>query len=274
MRLLPPLPWLLVAATVAARPLTEAHTSSLNCTAFCKYYVECLCGSPIPAKDQCLSCIAKSYANFSDPKVVSIPCGWSRAVSICGGTPPGPPTPAPPPPPPLPPPFPPNIKQHYHVSTTQGSDSNDGSAAHPFKTIQKCADVSQAQAEGTECSILRGTYRESVAFSATSKTNPSLFRAASVTDTPPVISGLDVVTNHDWTVYKGAIYKTQLHLSASNTPFELEQLFMNGVMMIEARWPNVGDPVKDFPLNMLDPTKWETTGSHRSKLRKIALVLQ
>ncbi|MDO8647579.1 MAG: LamG-like jellyroll fold domain-containing protein [Candidatus Diapherotrites archaeon] len=46
----------------------------------------------------------------------------------------------------------------YYVSTA-GVDSNPGSQASPFRTIQKCASVAVA---GDTCLILPGTYRESV----------------------------------------------------------------------------------------------------------------
>lgn len=48
--------------------------------------------------------------------------------------------------------------KHYYVSTT-GSDSNDGSLAHPWKTIQKAANTLTA---GQTVHIMAGTYYEQV----------------------------------------------------------------------------------------------------------------
>ena len=46
-----------------------------------------------------------------------------------------------------------------YVDSTSGDDSNDGSAAHPFRTAQHCQNQATA---GTTCVLRAGTYRESI----------------------------------------------------------------------------------------------------------------
>lgn len=87
-----------------------------------------------------------------------------------GGTaPPGPPPPpppgGPPPPPPpgpggaaLPPPLPPSTGQTFYVATT-GNDSNPGTLAQPWRTVQKALNTLQA---GQRALVRAGTYPESL----------------------------------------------------------------------------------------------------------------
>jgi hypothetical protein len=72
-----------------------------------------------------------------------------------------------------------------------------------------------------------------------------------------LLSGLETVKS-EWSLFKGQIYQTKLPQTLSAP---IEQLFVGGTMMVEARWPNVGSPTKDFPLNMLDPSHWELQGN-------------
>jgi hypothetical protein len=78
--------------------------------------------------------------------------------------PPGPP-PQPPPPPPiggggaaLPPPLPPSTGQTYYVATT-GSDSNPGTSAAPWRTVQRALNLLQA---GQRALVRAGTYTENL----------------------------------------------------------------------------------------------------------------
>ena len=69
-----------------------------------------------------------------------------------------------------------------YVDSTSGDDSNDGSAAHPFRTAQHC----QNQATlGTTCVLRAGTYRESISINK----NSVAFRG----DGAAVLSGLDLL---------------------------------------------------------------------------------
>jgi hypothetical protein len=93
---------------------------------------------------------------------------------------------------------------------------------------------------GDTCLIRAGVYRETVTVvNSGTAGNPITFKAypgESVT-----ISGADLVTP-EWTPYSGHIYRTNLawNLDVRNgTQVTGNQIFVDGLMMPEARWPNV-----------------------------------
>ena len=116
-----------------------------------------------------------------------------------------------------------------------GNDSNPGTLAQPFRTIQRCADTILA---GYTCYIRSGTYRETVVPVNSGQPGlPITFRP--YPGEVATISGADIVNG--WSVHSGSIYKT------SGMNWDLgqgkNQLFVDGQMMTEARWPNTGtDP--------------------------------
>jgi autotransporter-associated beta strand protein len=112
----------------------------------------------------------------------------------------------------------------YYVSPT-GSDSNPGTFAQPFRTIQKAADTVQA---GDEAIIRGGTYRETVTL-RDSGTSTAPIRFQAYAGESATITGLDVVSG--WAQYSGSIYQTSLTNPVS-------QVFVGGKPMTEARWPN------------------------------------
>lgn len=119
----------------------------------------------------------------------------------------------------------------YYVATT-GNDSNPGTLASPFRTIQKAASVAAA---GDTVYIRAGTYRETVTpANSGSSGNPITFQPYN--GETVTISGAEPVTA-GWTNHSGSIYKSTTSLGS--LPAEKKQLFVNGEMMVEARWPNV-----------------------------------
>lgn len=128
-----------------------------------------------------------------------------------------------------------------------GSDSNPGTTTQPFKTIQKAASV--APANGTVI-IRAGTYRETII----PVNNQVTFQAEGAV----TISGLNQVTT-PWTVHNGQIYKTSVtlpvngfqHNLTSNTTIVANQVFKDGNMMFQARWPKVNS-IED----LIDRTKY------------------
>ena len=132
----------------------------------------------------------------------------------------------------------------YFVATT-GSDSNAGSSAAPFLTIQKCATIAVA---GDTCQIGAGIYRETVtpAHSGTA-TAPINFAAAS--GAKVTVDGTDAVSG--WSLDSGHIYKTAVTLAGSaaatysstefptNTDLWANQLFSGseGTAIPEAAYP-------------------------------------
>lgn len=106
-----------------------------------------------------------------------------------------------------------------------GKDTNPGTIAQPFRTIQKCA---TSVAGGGTCQVRAGTYRESV-------TPNSGIAITSYDGEEVTIDGSDPVTG--WKLYKGSIYKANVTLSAGDA----NQVFVGRQMMTEARWPDGND---------------------------------
>ena len=114
----------------------------------------------------------------------------------------------------------------YCVAPT-GDNAWPGTRAKPFRTIQKAADVMQP---GDTCTVRGGTYREAVRPKRSgAEGTPIRFIAAK--GERVVLDGTEPVTG-EWTRHKGSIFKARL---AEPT----EQLFVDGKMQIEARWPNM-----------------------------------
>ncbi|WP_346883570.1 right-handed parallel beta-helix repeat-containing protein [uncultured Algibacter sp.] len=112
--------------------------------------------------------------------------------------------------------------KNYYVSTT-GKDSNNGSQASPFKTIQKAADVMSA---GDVCIIFGGVYRETVIV----KDNNVTFRRFD--NKKVTVSG--TVKLNNWTNYKNGIFKA--NYSGAETQYTM--LFVDFKHQQMARWPN------------------------------------
>lgn len=120
----------------------------------------------------------------------------------------------------------------YYVAQEDGSDFYNGlyptylgENNGPFKTIQKAAST---MLWGDTCYIRNGTYRETV-IPVNSGTTYINYDGES-----PVISGCDLFAPRAgcaWSQYNGSIYVCQ-------TDQSFEQLFVDGRMMNEARWPN------------------------------------
>jgi hypothetical protein len=118
----------------------------------------------------------------------------------------------------------------YHVSPT-GSDDNPGTVKRPFATIQKAAEVMVA---GDTCFIGAGTYRETVRPKNNgSEGAPIVFKADAGQQV--IIDGTDPVRG--WKRHKGDVYEAKMtwDLGPNN------ELFFDGRMVDEARWPNNRD---------------------------------
>lgn len=123
----------------------------------------------------------------------------------------------------------------YYVAI-DGSDKNPGTISKPFKTIQKAASI---MSSGNTCYIREGVYRETVTPTNSGVQNAPI-RFIAYNDEVVTISGADIL-NADWSVYKGAIYK-------ATTMLKFKQLFVDGKMMNEARWPNTEvDSLSNMP---------------------------
>ena len=116
----------------------------------------------------------------------------------------------------------------YYVATN-GSDSYAGSLSKPFKTIQKAANIAQP---GDTVFVRGGTYRETVRPSRSGTgSSPIAFKAYG--SEKVTISGADVVSG--WSKHSGSVYKAKQGWDLGTGQ---NQVFVDGQMMIEARWPN------------------------------------
>lgn len=114
----------------------------------------------------------------------------------------------------------------YYVSLA-GDDANPGTEHKPFRTMQKAADVMKA---GDSCYIRGGRYHEAVVISGLKGTADKPITFTSYQDEAVTLDGTEPIKGK-WQKYKGKIYKTKLTK-------DIWQLFVDGKMMISARWPN------------------------------------
>ena len=114
----------------------------------------------------------------------------------------------------------------YYVAPT-GDDNAPGTKESPFHTVQKAADTMVA---GDTCFLREGTYRETVRPKEFGQEG-SPIRFVAYPGEKAIIDGTEPVDGN-WTLHKGKIYKTTVARP-------IVQLFVDGKMMIEARWPNV-----------------------------------
>jgi hypothetical protein len=129
----------------------------------------------------------------------------------------------------------------FYVGGDGASDHNPGTASEPFATIQKAATVATA---GSTVKIRTGTYRETIIPSNSgSEGNPIIFEPDG--DAVVTVSGADIADG-DWTQHDGNIYKKTIEMTkgynaymTNNTTLMANQVFVNGEMMTEARWPNI-----------------------------------
>ncbi|MDB5300059.1 MAG: carbohydrate-binding cenc domain protein [Phycisphaerales bacterium] len=116
----------------------------------------------------------------------------------------------------------------WYVSTT-GSDGNSGTLAAPLATIQHAADLARA---GDTVFIRGGVYHETVT-PARSGAAGAPITFTSYNNEGVKIDGADPVTG--WSNYAGSIY-------SAAQPWDLgvgfNQVFVDGQMVNEARWPN------------------------------------
>ena len=126
----------------------------------------------------------------------------------------------------------------FHVSPS-GNDGWSGKLAQPnksatdgpFRTLSKAAEVLRA---GDTCHVGAGTYRQTLRpVRSGQKGRPITFRASA--GQKPIISGADLLT--DWKPDKGKIYKSPMAWDLADQ----NQVFVDGKMVTEARWPNSDD---------------------------------
>ncbi len=114
----------------------------------------------------------------------------------------------------------------YYVAKN-GNDNNSGTKESPFLTIQKFADIAQP---GDLVLVREGDYHETVVPKRGGLLGEPILYVAYPNERV-CIAGTEVVTGR-WKRHKDDIYKIKVDAN-------VEQLFVNREMMIEARWPNM-----------------------------------
>ncbi len=120
-------------------------------------------------------------------------------------------------------------ENEYYVAQT-GDDNNPGTLKMPFLTLQKAAEVMQP---GDACFVRGGTYRELVVPPRSGLADKPI-SFASFRKEEVLLDGSDPISG-PWVLHEGNIYKTRVNTSC-------DQLFMDGKMLVEARWPNMSFP--------------------------------
>ncbi len=115
----------------------------------------------------------------------------------------------------------------YFVSPA-GNDTNPGTIDAPFQTIQHAATLA---GPGDVVDIRAGTYRETVTPKSGAAGSPVTFQAYN--GETVIIDGANAVTG--WSGYSSTV-------DVAAQPWDLgfgnNQVFVDGVSMVEARWPN------------------------------------
>ncbi len=113
----------------------------------------------------------------------------------------------------------------YYVSPA-GDDASTGTEAAPFRTLAKACEVA---APGDTVHLAAGTYRETLRPAQSGEAGKPI-RFVAAPGERPVLSGSEALVGA-WEPYQGSIYRLQ-------TDLKFVQLFVDGKMMPEARWPN------------------------------------
>ena len=144
----------------------------------------------------------------------------------------------------------------YYVATA-GSDSDPGTFAAPFATIQRAADMVSA---GDTVYIRGGSYHEAVVMTGLHGTDADPIVFISYPGEEVTIDGTEAIADiavGGWSLHSGKIYKTVL-------AEDVWQLFVDDRMQITARWPNAATHPAD-PVVRNDGTWEPEDGSWWSK---------
>ncbi len=117
--------------------------------------------------------------------------------------------------------------REYYASP-EGNDDNNGTKAEPFKTLAHSVSL---LTPGDTLYLREGIYRETLTPS-TSGTADNPITISSYQKEKAVISGADLLSG--WEQEEEGVYQTKMSWSV----WDGNQLFGNGKMLSEARWPN------------------------------------
>ena len=149
----------------------------------------------------------------------------------------------------------------YYVEADADRGGN-GTRRAPFRNIQAAADVMNA---GDVCRIGGGVYREMVTPARSGKPgNPLVFRPQG--DEEVIITGCERVKG--WKKVREHVYKAKVSMGLGHE----NQVFADGRMMFEARWPNAGGVAPRYLLGFKMATM--DTGTKPTKVVDDAIPAQ
>lgn len=130
----------------------------------------------------------------------------------------------------------------YYVSSSTGNDSNNGSEAAPFKTIQKVNGLNLHAGDSVlfKCGDTWRGQMLTITKSGISG-QPIIFGSyPAACANKPILSGAQPVSG--WALSSGNVYVATLNAGANagKFGFGVNQLFRNGTRLTLGRWPNVG----------------------------------
>ena len=129
----------------------------------------------------------------------------------------------------------------FYVSPS-GSDTNSGTIDSPWKTLAAAVAI---LSPGDTLYLRAGTYRETITLQ-NSGTPGAPITISGYSNEAVVISGADILTN-TWTAYNNKIFQVQMPWTMDDENHWWHygmggnQIFVDGAMMVEARWPNLPD---------------------------------
>jgi len=124
------------------------------------------------------------------------------------------------------------------VVAPNGDDAWPGTVEQPLRTLQRAASLMHA---GDTCHVRAGVYRETVRPARSGEPGRPIAFVA-VRGEKAVVSGADPITG--WVRDRDKIWKAPMGWTL-NTPQRkagMDQVFVDGRMMPEARWPNIKVP--------------------------------
>jgi hypothetical protein len=159
-----------------------------------------------------------------------------------------------------------------------GADTNPGTAAAPFATIQRCAVVMQP---GDTCTINSGVYRETVrparsgtaAAPITYRVAPNALVAVTGADEVPgwravTSSDLAALVARDPTLAhsefaRNGVPSGEVYVADQRLPDDIgRQLFFRGRMVVEGQYPPAGTDLLAPPIRFAAPATGGTTDTH------------
>lgn len=153
-----------------------------------------------------------------------------------------------------------NSAASFYVDAAKGNDSNSGTESAPFQTIGRgvaACRAARGRSSGSPCSVL---LRDSAPFylSATLALGPadSGLSIESFPGEHPVLSGaVPLPASTEWSPWQPG-NGTNVWVARATLAATPGSLFVNGLRMVRARWPNANPETDLIPAGYSNATSW------------------